>query len=204
PDGSRILTDSADSTARLWDSATGREVTKLGETRLPIHCIAFSPDGTRIITAGYSGKARLWHSNNYNIIESLNMSSGSILSIEFDPSGSRVVTACPDGAARVRDASNGQLIAELQGHTARLFSAAFSPDGRRIVTASEDKTARIWSLDPMPGDPETIGLWAEVVTGTRLDGERGLTALEWNDRRRRLKALGDKAPPTPWLDDVEP
>ena len=36
------------------------------------------------------------------------------------------------------------------------------------------------------------------------DGEGGLTAKEWKDRRRRLKALGDKAPPTPWLADVEP
>ena len=113
------------------------------------------------------------------------------------------MTACPDGVARVHDASNGQLIGELQGHTARLRTAMFSSDGRRILTASEDKTARIWSLDPMPGDPETIGLWAEVITGTRLDGERGLTAPEWNDRRRQLKALGDKAPPTPWLDEVQ-
>ena len=53
-------------------------------------------------------------------------------------------------------------------------------------------------------------LWAEVLTGTNLHvvgvnfyGQPGLTASEWNDRRR-FKALGDKAPPTPWLDDLEP
>jgi hypothetical protein len=56
----------------------------------------------------------------------------------------------------------------------------------------------------MPGDRESIGLWVEVVTGTSLDGDRGLSALEWNDRRRRLRDLGDKAPPTPWLDQVQP
>jgi hypothetical protein len=56
----------------------------------------------------------------------------------------------------------------------------------------------------MPGDPATIGLWVEAITGTRLDGERELTASEWNDRRSRLKALGDKAPPTPWLNEVQP
>jgi WD40 repeat protein len=204
PDGSRILTDSADATARLWDSATGQEVGKLGESRLPIYAIAFSPDGTRIITAGYSGKAVLWDPKTLESLRVLKMSKGLILSVAFDPTGSQVVTACPDGAARVLDASNGQLIVELPGHTKRLFSAAFSPDGRRLVTASEDKTARIWSLDPLPGGPRTIELWVQVLTGTKIDGEGGLSASEWNDRRRRLKALGDKAPPTPWLDDVEP
>jgi len=204
PDGSRILTTSIDGTARLWDSATGQEVTKLGESLLPVYCIAFSPDGTRIITAGYSGTARLWDSATRKSLAVFKVSKGLTLSVAFDPTGLRVVTACADGTARVRDASNGQLIVELQGHTARLFSAAFSPDGRRVLTASEDKTARIWSLDPMPGDPETIKLWAEVVTGTELNSQHGLTAAEWKDRRRRLKDLGDKAPPTPWLEDVEP
>jgi WD40 repeat protein len=204
PDGSRILTVSAGGTARLWDSATSREVAKLGESRLPFHCIAFSPDGTRIITAGYGGRAQLWDSTTFKRLNEFKVSSGLILSVAFDPTGSQVVTACPDGAARIQNASNGQLIGELPGHTARLGTAKFSPDGRRIVTASEDKTARIWSLDPMPGDPETIGLWTEVITGTTLDGERGLTASEWNDRRRHLEALGDKAPRTPWLDEVQP
>jgi WD40 repeat protein len=204
PDGSRILTVAAGGTARLWDSTTGREVAKLGESRLPFHCTAFSPDGTRIITAGYGGRAQLWDSMSFERKNEFKVSSGLILSIAFDPTGLKVVTACPDAAARVRDASEGRLIGELQGHTARLLTVMFSPDGRRILTASEDKTARIWSLDPMPGDRESIGLWVEVVTGATLDGQRGLTASEWHDLRRRLAALGEKAPPTPWLGAAQP
>jgi WD40 repeat protein len=204
PDGSRILTISADGTARLWNSVTGKQVATLGASRLPIHCCAFSPDGTRLITAGYGGRAQLWDSTTLKSLNDYKVSRGLILSVAFDPTGSQVVTACPDGVARVRDASDGRLIGELHGHTARLGAARYSPDGRRILTASDDNTARIWSLDTLPGDSQTIGLWVEVVTGTKLDGEGGLTAPQWNDRRRRLKALGDKAPPTPWLDDVGP
>ncbi len=205
PDGSRILTASPiDGTVRLWDSATARELGKLGESVIPVYCVAFSPDGSRILVAGYSGWAQVWDSATRKRLTDFKVNAGLILSVAFDLAGSRMITACADGVARVRDASNGQLIAELHGHNARLFSAAFSPDGRRIVTASEDKTARIWSLEPMPGDPEAITLWAEVLTGTEVDNQEGLTAAEWKDRRRRLKNLGDKAPPTPWLDDVEP
>ena len=63
PDGSRILTASpTDGTVRLWNSATGREIGKLGESRQAVYCVAFSPDGSRIITAGYCGIAQLWDS----------------------------------------------------------------------------------------------------------------------------------------------
>ena len=197
PDGSWILTASMDGTVRLWDAATGRDVAKLGQSLLPVISVAFSPDGTRIVTASYSGTAQLWDFATRKSLVVFKGHEGVVYSATFDPAGLRVVTAGADHTARVWDASSGQLIVELKGHAATVFFAAFSPDGRRILTASEDKTARIWSLDPIPGDPEAIALWVEVLTGIKLDGDGGLTAAEWNERRSRLKAMGDKAPPRP-------
>src|SRR5262249_29796294 len=50
PDGRRILTGSADQTARLWDAVTGRPLGKPLAHDGPVLAVAFSPDGRTILT----------------------------------------------------------------------------------------------------------------------------------------------------------
>ena len=58
PDGARIVTASADHTARLWDATTGASLAVL-EDGLLVKSAGFSPDGARIATFSLS-TARLW------------------------------------------------------------------------------------------------------------------------------------------------
>jgi hypothetical protein len=51
PDGRRLVTASADWTARVWDAATGKEVFSLKGHANNIAGVAFSPDGQRLATA---------------------------------------------------------------------------------------------------------------------------------------------------------
>ena len=59
PDGARILTASADNTARLWDADGKPLATLKGHTELAWRAV-FSPDGGRILTASWDSTARLW------------------------------------------------------------------------------------------------------------------------------------------------
>jgi WD40 repeat protein len=60
PNDDRIVTGSADFTARVWDAASGRELLTLrGHTNV-VRSVAFSPDGQRILTGGWDGTAMLW------------------------------------------------------------------------------------------------------------------------------------------------
>ena len=60
PDSKRVLTGSADKTARLWDADTGHEIRVFqGHTGL-VTSVAFSPDGKRVLTASHDETARLW------------------------------------------------------------------------------------------------------------------------------------------------
>ena len=60
PDGSRIVTASSDSTARLWDAKTGIVLATLSGHTGPVWSAVFGPDGSRVVTASDDNTARLW------------------------------------------------------------------------------------------------------------------------------------------------
>jgi WD40 repeat protein len=60
PDGSRIVTASWDKTARIWDPASGKEITVLRGHESRLYSAAFSPDGSRIVTGSADKTARIW------------------------------------------------------------------------------------------------------------------------------------------------
>ena len=59
-DGTRVVTASADETARVWNAATGQPVTpSLAHSGTVTHA-SFSPDGKRLVTASADETARVW------------------------------------------------------------------------------------------------------------------------------------------------
>ena len=60
PDGRRLVSTSADKTARLWDLESGAELAVLTGHVDKVMWAEFSNDGQMIVTASYDGTARLW------------------------------------------------------------------------------------------------------------------------------------------------
>ncbi|MCK4221301.1 MAG: hypothetical protein KAX25_00415 [Dehalococcoidia bacterium] len=60
PDGRRIITGSADGTARIWDVASGQQVGILSGHPGAVVSGASSPDGSLIVTGCADGTARVW------------------------------------------------------------------------------------------------------------------------------------------------
>ena len=50
PDGSRVVTASADNTARLWDAKTGAGLAMLSGHDGAVYNAVFSPDHSRVVT----------------------------------------------------------------------------------------------------------------------------------------------------------
>jgi WD40 repeat protein len=60
PDGKSIATGGADQTMRLWETATGKELTSLKGRVGAVHAVAYSPDG-RVIARGTENKlVQVW------------------------------------------------------------------------------------------------------------------------------------------------
>ena len=69
PDGARILTASADNTAKLWDAASGKLIASFAHQD-EVNDAAFSPDGARILTASGDKTAKLWDAASGKLIAS--------------------------------------------------------------------------------------------------------------------------------------
>ena len=61
PDGSTILTSSDDNTARLWETATGRELRRFEGHGGAVFSAVFSPNGRFALTASEDKTAHLWN-----------------------------------------------------------------------------------------------------------------------------------------------
>ncbi|WP_292875811.1 caspase family protein [Nostoc sp. NMS1] len=68
PDGKTIASASYDNTVKLWDAATGKEITTLKGHSDGVSSVAFSPDGKTIASASVDKTVKLWkvYSNNLN------------------------------------------------------------------------------------------------------------------------------------------
>jgi len=60
PDGKRAITGSRDTTAKVWDAETGKEILTLKGHLQEVTTVAFSPDEQSVLTGSLDGKLILW------------------------------------------------------------------------------------------------------------------------------------------------
>jgi len=143
PDGTRIVTASLSSKARVWDSHTGELLTESLDHGGWLTAASFSPDGMRIVTASRDFTARVWDAHTGKLLTEPLEHQGCVNAASFSPDGTRILTASDDKTARVWDARTGEPLTKPLLHQGPVNAASFSPDGTRIVTASRD-TAWVW------------------------------------------------------------
>ncbi len=231
PDGQRIVTGSADGTARVWKLTDGALVRTLEGHAGGVLSVCVSPDGERIVTGSADETARVWamadgalvrtlegHSAAGRVLSSRTYPSGagmyvcsnnsSVKSVCVSPDSKHLVTGSADGMARVWLMADGALVHTLEGHTGAVRSVCVSPDGARIVTASNDQTARWWRLADGKCLGRTKGAnWSErhggEVSSARCLGEYIVTGSY--DGTARMWRMADGRPePERELDVMRP
>jgi WD40 repeat protein len=192
--------------ARIWDTATGRELASLRWRKGAhghVRSARFSPDGQRIVTAGVIGAAGgppfpwkwpwVWDTaKGHRLVafkghdtdpDEMALPTGS--SVAFSPDGKYVVSTADDRTdrtARIWDAATGNEVAVLRGHTGPVLDARFSPDGRRLLTTSEDRTARLWDATLDNDGPPRRGAWEGVWSAAFSPDGRRLAVLQPHPR----------------------
>jgi len=185
PDGRRLATASVDSTARLWDPATGEHLRTLTGHHSTVLGVAFSPDGRRLATASVDKTARLWDPATGKHLLTLTGHDDMVGGVAFSPDGRLLATASVDKTARLWDPATGKHRRALTGHDGAVLGVAFSPDGRLLATASGDKTARLWN--PATGKHlRTLTGHDSAVHGVAFSPDGRLLATASDDKTARL------------------
>jgi hypothetical protein len=117
PDGRRILTASADKTARLWDATTGAQIGDPMRHEDEVVDAAFSPDGPRIATASKDRTARLWDAATLKPVGQPMRHEQPPDHVAFNSTSTRIVTDCYEaGLLRLWDAATGAPVGEAMPH----------------------------------------------------------------------------------------
>lgn len=176
-DGERIVTASADQTARVWDGRGMRALTRAMKHAGAVNHAEFSPDGRWIATASADRTARVWNSTNASPITPPLRHEDAVLMARFSPDGRLLITAGTDNTARFWSVPRGQAVGGPLRHQDQVVSARFSPNGRFVVTASSDHSAQVWeSGSAQPAGPRLRHLGPVTAAEFSPDGRWVVTA----------------------------
>jgi len=194
PDGLRVLTNSSDGIARIWDATTGQLLLSLEEFN-PHKSATWSSDGQRVLTMGDDGKVRIW-SREGQLLQSLVESEDSFSVVKWSPDGQEVLTGSYDGGRLQIWSREGQLLQSFIGHSGAVWSAAFSPDGQEVLTDNSDSRVRIWSREGQLlqsfVDPERVDSvrWSPDGTVVLTCNDEGFVRI-WSREGQQLHTLAE-------------
>lgn len=142
-DGKRLATASADGTARLWDTESGRQLAVFRGHKGDVNMAKLSPDGRWLATAGDDGIVRLWTVSPPQSRFVCRGHSGEVISVAFAPDGKTLASAGKDGVI-LWDTAAARLRQRLVAHDGPIRDLVFSPDGRILATASRNGICQLW------------------------------------------------------------
>ncbi|GAX43040.1 WD-40 repeat protein [Tolypothrix sp. NIES-4075] len=147
PDGKTLASASDDSTIKLWNVDTGKEITTLHGHTQPIRSITFSPDGKTLASASVDSTIKLWNLDTKKVITTFNGHTQPVNSITFSSDGKTLASASADKTIKLWNLDTKKEITTLHGHTQPINSATFSPDGKTLASAGADNTIKLWNLN---------------------------------------------------------
>jgi len=145
PDGSRVLTVSADRIGRLWETESGKLLVTLQNPSVGVYRAVFSPDSRRVLTDS-GNTTGFWEVESGKLLATFDGHIPGNSSAVLSPDGRRVLTA-RDNTAELWEVDSGKLLARFRSPTGVVLLAAFSPNGQRVLTVSNGNAACFWEAE---------------------------------------------------------
>jgi WD40 repeat protein len=183
PDGQRIATVSADSTARIWDAGTGEASISPLRHDWVVFMAHFSSDGKRIVTGSSDKSARLWNARTGQPLTEPMRHDHAVLLAKIGAGGRRVITVSETDTAWLWDVRLLQPLAVLRWLQSPPVAGRFSPNGRQVMVLDEANAVRVWNAQSGLAQTKTMEhphRESRIIKDAQFspDGRRLVTAAE--------------------------
>jgi WD40 repeat protein len=184
-DGTTLAAGTTNHEVRVWQVASGKQISSyIGHTDW-VSSVDFSPDNRRIASSSNDQTIRLWNVETGEGLEIRQAHLYRVREVAFSPTDAILASGGGDEMVRLWDINTGQCITELKGHTGWIETVAFSPDGTILASGSADHTVHLWDvktgqrLQVLQGHTD----WIRAVT---FDPDGNFVASGANDQTIRL------------------
>ncbi|MEV6235437.1 TIR domain-containing protein [Lentzea sp. NPDC051838] len=172
PDGSYLVTTSADGTVQIQDIVTRGEPQVFDPAAGQVYAAEISDDATLVVAATQDRTAVLFDAERGTVLASLTGHGSALLAATFSLDGTMIATGDEGGEVRLWSTATWGEVLPIP-HDAPVFSACFSPDGARILTTS-GRTATVVSTEDgspllsLTGHAEDVVFAAFAPDGSRI------------------------------------
>jgi WD40 repeat protein len=136
---------SHDSTIRMWEISTGRQVMACNTGTGWVQAVAVSPDGKNLISADFDDSARMWELPSGKQVKVFQ--TGGAASVAISPDGKFVLFGgCED--LQLWDIASGKKIKVFKEPSGWVRSVAISPDGKYALSGSDSNAVKLWKIKP--------------------------------------------------------
>ena len=175
--GLRVVSGSADATARVWDLESGRQMRLIGVDTAAVVAVAITADGRRVAVGSRDGVIRVWNVEAHTAPITLGGHAAGVGELAFSPDGTSLISVWSDRSIRLWNCQTGT--GSLLHDDVLETAVAFGADGQTVLTGSYDHVVRIWNIQTrkqtgvLSGHTETV--WGVSIT---RDGQRGLSGSD--------------------------
>jgi WD40 repeat protein len=187
PDAAKVAVGCADNTARVFDSATAKELYKLSNHEDWVLATVFGVDSKRIVSVGRDRAAKLVSAADGRFIENVNQLAGELSAVARHPLKDEIVIGgierYPyvyrlDRPRNMKVGEDATLIRKMERQDGTIFALGWSPDGKQIAVGGSAPEVTLYNA----GTGERMG----ACKGHSA----GIYALDYSPDGRRLATGG--------------
>lgn len=128
----------------LWDVATGKRITEIGDEADVVLAADLSPDHKLVALGGPGKLIKVYDTASGELRYKIKKHTDWLTALEFSPDGELLATGDRNGGIYVWEATSGGIVFTLGDHKDAITNLSWRADGQMLASSSEDGRVILW------------------------------------------------------------